>query len=87
MPKRITLPPLGEHDDDWLRVWAWLNNRSKSTQAAGIISFRIRERKAEIEKMLEYIAKKRSVSPDELFKSILDGTADSNNDESAVDEK
>jgi hypothetical protein len=37
--------------------------------------------------MLEYVAKKRGISPDELFKSILDGTADSNNDESAVDEK
>jgi len=37
--------------------------------------------------MLEYIAKKRGVSPDELFKSILDGTIDSNNDESVVDEK
>jgi hypothetical protein len=86
MPKRITLPPLGEHDDDWLRVWAWLNNRSKSAQAAGLISFRIRERKAEIEKMLEYVAKKRGVTPDELFKNILDGTANSNTDDSAVDE-
>jgi hypothetical protein len=37
--------------------------------------------------MLEYVAKKRSVTPDQLFKSILDGTADSNDDESAVDEK
>jgi hypothetical protein len=87
MPKRITLPPLGEHDDDWLRVWAWLNNRSKSAQAAGLISFRIRERKPEIEKMLEYVAKKRGVTPDELFKSILEGTADSNTDESAVDDE
>lgn len=86
MPKRITLPPLGEHDDDWLRIWAWLNNRSKSSQAAGIVSFRIRERKAEIREMLEYIAQKRGVTPDYLFKSILDGNVDNNTDESAIDE-
>lgn len=87
MPKRFPVGPLGEHDNDWLTVWAWLNNRSKSAQAAAIISFRIRERKAEIAEMLEYVAKKRGVTADELFKSVLNGTADSNEDQSTVDEK
>jgi len=87
MPKRFPVGPLGEHDNNWLTVWAWLNNRSKSAQVAALISFRIRERKSDIQEMLEYVAKKRGITPKQLFKSILDGTADSNDDESAVDEK
>jgi hypothetical protein len=39
MPKRFPVDPLGEHDNDWLTVWAWLNNRSKSAQVAALIAF------------------------------------------------
>jgi hypothetical protein len=87
MAKRFPVGPLGEHDNDWLTVWAWLNNRSKSAQVAALIGFRIRERKSDIQEMLEYVAKKRGVTPEQLFKSILDGTADSNTNESGVDEE
>ncbi|QSJ17176.1 hypothetical protein JYQ62_37000 [Nostoc sp. UHCC 0702] len=86
MPKRFPIGPLGEHDDDWLTIWAWLNNRSKSVQAALLIGFGIAEKKPEIERMLEYMAKKRGVTPDELFKSILDGTADSSDNEPGSEE-
>jgi nicotinic acid phosphoribosyltransferase len=64
-----------------MTVWAWLNDCSKSAQGASVISFGIRERKPEIERMLEYMAKKRGMTADDLFKSILDGTADSSGDD------
>ena len=86
MTKRMTLPPLGEHDDDWLRIMAWLNNSSKSTQAANLIGLQIREEKPKVEKMLEYIAQKRGVAVSELIKSILDGTIDDDRDDS-IDEE
>lgn len=85
MPKRITLPPLGEHDDDWLRILAWLNNTSKSTQAANLISSQIKEKKAEIVEMVNYIASKRGITTDELIASILEGTADGNRESSEED--
>ena len=86
MTKRMTLPPLGEHDDDWLRIMAWLNSSSKSTQAANLISLQLREEKPKVEKMLEYIAQKRGVTVNELVKSILDGTIDDDRDDS-IDEE
>ncbi len=77
---------LNEHDD-WLTVWAWLNDCSKAAQGASVISFGIRERKSEIERMLEYMAKKRGITSDELFKSILDGTANSSGNNEPVSEE
>lgn len=71
MPKRFWVGPLGVHDDDWLTIWAFLNNRSKSAQAAGLISFRIRERKAAIEEMLNYTAERMGIEPEELRRQIL----------------
>jgi hypothetical protein len=76
MAKRFSVGPLNEHDDDWLTVWAWLNDCSKSAQASSLIGIGINQRKTEIERILEYIAKKREMSPDELFEKILDGTID-----------
>ncbi|MGV0024868.1 hypothetical protein [Phormidesmis priestleyi] len=76
MAKRFPVGPLSEHDDDWLTVWAWLANRSKSAQAGSLVSIGINEKKTEIERILEYVAKKRGMSPDELFEKILDGTID-----------
>ncbi|KAM3100949.1 hypothetical protein ACKFKF_10785 [Phormidesmis sp. 146-12] len=86
MTKRITLPPLGEHDDDWLTILAWLYSRSRASQAAALISVGVAEQKAEVESMLEYIARKRSISVDELVKSILGGTIDGDREDS-IDEE
>ncbi len=76
MPKRFTIGPLGEHDDDWLTVWSWLNGRTKATQATMVLAYRVRDRKSQIQEMLDYVAKKRGISPNELMKQILDGSAD-----------
>jgi hypothetical protein len=86
MPKRFPIGPLSEHDDDWLTVWAWLNTRSKSAQVADLISYGIRERKAEIDDALAYIAKKRGITPEDLFQRILDGTVNQEVDETEGEE-
>ncbi|MBW4657662.1 MAG: hypothetical protein KME15_03235 [Drouetiella hepatica Uher 2000/2452] len=86
MPKRFPIGPLSEHDDDWLTVWAWLNTRSKSAQVADLISYGIRERKAEIDDALAYVAKKRGITPEDLFQRILDGTVNQEVDEAEDEE-
>ena len=86
MTKRITLPPLGEHDDDWLTILAWLYSRSRGSQAAALVSAGIVEQKAEIEKMLDYMARKRGITTEQLIKGILGGTIDDDRDDS-IDEE
>jgi len=86
MTKRITLPPLGEHDDDWLTILAWLYGRSRASQAAALISVGVAEQKTEVATMLEYMAQKRGITVDELIKSILGGTIDDDRDDS-IDEE
>ncbi|MBE9157872.1 hypothetical protein IQ265_13710 [Nodosilinea sp. LEGE 06152] len=71
MPKRFWVGPLGVHDDDWLTIWAWLNNRSKSAQAGSLISSRIRANQTQIEAMLSYTADRMGLTPDELRRQIL----------------
>lgn len=73
MPKRFWAGPLGIHDDDWLVIWAWLNNRSKTAQATSVLGYRIRERKAQIQDMLNYTAGRLQMDPDELKRQILAG--------------
>ena len=72
MPKRFWSGPLGVHDDDWLTVWAFLNNRSKSAQATSLLAARIRACKPQIEEMLSYTAKRLGLETDELLRQILD---------------
>lgn len=81
MSKRFWVGPLGKHDDDWLTVWAWLNNRSKNQQASSVISARIRSNKSEIVEMLQYTAKSLDLTPAQLMAEILDGTAPSIRDD------
>ncbi|WP_377962898.1 hypothetical protein [Almyronema epifaneia] len=76
MAKRFWAGPLGQHDDDWLTVWAWLNNRSKSAQASSVLSYRIRTQRKQIEEMLEYTAQRLGIEPDELRLKILEGEID-----------
>jgi hypothetical protein len=75
--KRFWVGPLGKHDDDWLTVWAWLNNRSKPEQVSLLLSDSLRRDKPEIESVLEYTAKSLNLTAEQLMNQILDGTAPS----------
>ncbi|NJO43281.1 MAG: hypothetical protein HC769_23720 [Cyanobacteria bacterium CRU_2_1] len=71
MPKRFTIGPLGEHDDHWLSVWAALTGKSKASLATAVVGIRVKQNKATIQELLEYSAKLRGMSPDDLFNAIL----------------
>jgi len=73
--KRFTVPDLGEWYTDQLALDAWLNNRSKAVQAQSLLSAKLQEREATIEKRIAYIAQKRGITPEELRSQILAGKA------------
>lgn len=72
----MKLPPLGEWYDDLLTLDSWINDRTKGQQALSLLSAKLQEREPKIRERLEYLAKKRGISADELWQKILDGTAD-----------
>ncbi|MCG8368224.1 MAG: hypothetical protein MJA27_33445 [Pseudanabaenales cyanobacterium] len=71
MPKRFTIGPLGEHDDHWLAVWSALTGKSKAALATSVIGLRVKQNKDTIQELLEYSAKLRGISADQLFDAIL----------------
>ncbi|WAL60869.1 hypothetical protein [Thermocoleostomius sinensis] len=71
MPKRFTIGPLGEHDDHWLTVWAALIGKSKAALATSIVGLRVKQNKESILELLEYSAKHRGMTADELFNALL----------------
>ncbi|MBW4631732.1 MAG: hypothetical protein KME30_07455 [Iphinoe sp. HA4291-MV1] len=72
---RLALPALGEYYDDLLHVDAWVNNRSKVVQGQNLLCTELQEREAKIKERVEYLAKKRGISFDEMWLSILSGKA------------
>ena len=71
MPKRFTIGPLGEHDDHWLAVWSALTGKSKAALATSVIGLRVKQNKETVRELLEYSAKLRGMSADELFDALL----------------
>jgi hypothetical protein len=74
--RRLALPALGEYYNDILSLDAWVNNRTRVTQAQNLLCAKLQEREIRIKERLEYIAKKRGITVDELWTSILNGTAE-----------
>ena len=71
MPKRFTIGPLGEHDDHWLAVWSALTGKSKAALATSVIGLRVKQNKETVRELLDYSAKLRGMSSDDLFEAIL----------------
>ena len=71
MPKRFTIGPLGEHDDHWLAVWSALTGKSKAALATSVIGLRVKQNKETVQELLEYSARLRGISAEELFEAIL----------------
>ena len=67
----FTIGPLGEHDDHWLAVWSALTGKSKAALATSVIGLRVKQNKDTIQELLEYSAKLRGISADDLFDAIL----------------
>ncbi|TBR56428.1 hypothetical protein B4U84_29850 [Westiellopsis prolifica IICB1] len=78
MPKkdeRLAIPALGEYYNDMLTVDAWVNGRTKVVQAQSLLCAKLQERDKLIKERVEYLAKKRDITFDQMWAAILNGTA------------
>lgn len=74
--ERLSIPALGEWYDDLLRIDAWSNNRTMATQGQNLLYAKLQEREARIKERVNYFAKKRGISFDEMWNQILTGKAE-----------
>lgn len=77
MPRRerFSIAPIGEFYRDLLEVDAWINARTASTQANSLLCSKLQEREGRIRERVSYLAKKRGISPEEMWLQIVKGEA------------
>lgn len=73
--ERLAIPALGEYYNDLLTVDAWVNSRTKVVQAQSLLCAKLQERDKLIKERVEYLAKKRGITFDQMWAEILNGTA------------
>ncbi|NWF61735.1 MAG: hypothetical protein HXY43_21380 [Fischerella sp.] len=73
--ERLAIPGLGEYYNDVLTVDAWVNGRTKVSQAQSLLCAKLQERDKLIKERVEYLAKKRGITFDQMWAEILNGTA------------
>jgi len=66
---------IGEYYSHLLKWDAWVNNRTKSGQASSLLCAKLQEREQRIDDRLEYLAKIRNMTIDELKAAIIGGDA------------
>ena len=71
---RLQLPNLGEWYEDLLRVDALINGRSMPQQGQSLLCSKLQEREAKIRERVAYLASKRNISPDEMWRQMVSGT-------------
>lgn len=67
MPQLNNRINLNQHDKDWLFAWSGVKEMGVGDQIANLIGFRIRERRDDIWKMIEYAAARHGMTPESLF--------------------
>jgi hypothetical protein len=76
MPKkveRLQIPPIGEWYQDLLAIDAAINDRSEPVQASGLLCTKLQEREPKIRDRVQYLARKRGLTFDEMWDAILTG--------------
>lgn len=73
MPERFYVSYLGEYYDDALTLEAAIKNRTKSAEAASLLSSKLQERKERRHEMIQYLADKRGISFREMLIKLLSG--------------
>ena len=61
---------------DLLTLDSWINARTNSTQANSLLCAKLQERESKIRERVDYLAKKRGISFDEMWLQILKGQAE-----------
>lgn len=62
-------------DGNLIKVDAWINDKSVPTQTQSLLCAKLQERYAMIKDRVAYLAAKRNISPDEMWRQILKGEA------------
>ena len=70
---RLTLPSLGEWCHDLLMVDAAVSGRSPTIQLQYLGCAKLQEREARIRERVEYLANKRGISFDEMWRQLVTG--------------
>ncbi|WP_066425150.1 GIY-YIG nuclease family protein [Anabaena sp. 4-3] len=73
--KRLTIPRLGKFYKDLLKIDARINGRSIPVQAQELLHSKLEEREAVIKNRIEYLARQRGVTFDEMWFQVINGTA------------
>lgn len=73
--ERLQIPALGEYLDDLLTIGSWLNRKNKVQHGQTLLVAKLQEEEARIKEQVEYLAKKRGISAEELWFDILTGKA------------
>lgn len=73
--ERLVIAPIGEYYNDLLTVDSWIRDTTKSQQASSLLASKLQEREQRIKERIEYLAKKRGITSDELWVQILKGNA------------
>ena len=75
MPRkeRFSIAPLGEYYLDLLTIDSKINARSKAIQGNSLLCAKLQEREPKIRERVEYLAKKRGISPDDMWMLLLKG--------------
>lgn len=78
--KRVMITIASEVYQDLLKVDSYLEGKAESTHALNLLGKALSMREAGIRERVNYLAKKRGVSADEMWQAILDGAADSSSE-------
>lgn len=70
---RLVIAPLGEPYEDLLNIDSFLAGNSIPQQGKSLLSAYLKQKKAHIEEAVNYLARKRKISFEEMWDAILTG--------------
>jgi hypothetical protein len=74
--ERLQLAPLGEFYEDLLAIDGWLAGNSVPQQGKSLLSAKLQEKESKIRDRVGYLARKRRISPEQMWDEILTGKAE-----------
>lgn len=74
-PGRLQIGALSEFYEDLLRADSFLANNSMASQGKSLLQSYLGQKETKIKERIAYLAKKRNISPDEMWQQIQSGAA------------
>ena|SRR6476469_9870175 len=73
--KRIVGNPLGEASDSFLHEWIFYTRSTRSAKVTSSMNYAIKQNMQWIKELREAYAELRGITPEEMRKQVLEGTA------------